>query len=555
MVAVESFSLLLRESAGELYADAPLKERWAIGARVGVGGNGAVHIANRVDNRGVVAAVKVIAKSSILNNTLRMRLLLSEVKCASIAQSPPRHVNIVTVYEVCEDAENVYIVQEYIDGGELFEVVASCGSSMQERDCAVMMRALLSAVDFLHRRGIAHRDIKPENVMFVRGSDVGRAKLIDFGVSFHESQSNLLNRIPIGSPMYIAPEVMHRDEYTYAADVWSLGIVAFVCLTGMLPYDLSLCSDSLLDIALEFGVCFDIPEFRALSPQARDFVHAALHPSANRRPSVRELIEHPWITRYVRVITLSTTHESKFRAHIEPIVALRASRVSSVCSEVYTSPPRIVARVKADAQATSAEISAEPVEDCEETDAKSGPPVTIVVEDLKLSPSAASVTECAITPAAIVPDGNEQTRCLAAILDLETDDDLSYDSDRSGLSDMVAFSFSGEHKPNPTILNRLGSHTDLWSTKNLRDSRFNLKSLLKPQPNRELHDETSALLSKIQGVQEELNAAAESSRDSSAADKRVLSRKMSENMSGMLSRVLSINREALPGDGDAGVEC
>eukprot|EP00183_Erythrolobus_madagascarensis_P001298 CAMPEP_0185856412 /NCGR_PEP_ID=MMETSP1354-20130828/28956_1 /TAXON_ID=708628 /ORGANISM="Erythrolobus madagascarensis, Strain CCMP3276" /LENGTH=571 /DNA_ID=CAMNT_0028558657 /DNA_START=109 /DNA_END=1824 /DNA_ORIENTATION=- len=570
MVTDQSFSELLRENAGELYVDEPLEERWTIGARVGAGGIGAVHIANRVRDRQIAAAVKVIAKTLIRNNIQRVRLLLSEVRCIQLAHEEPQHLNIVTVYEVCEDSENVYIVQEYINGGELFALLASRGSPFHERDCAVMMRALLSAVEFLHERGIAHRDIKPENVMFPRGSDVGRAKLIDFGVSFHESQANLLNRIPIGSPMYLAPEVMHNCEYTFAADVWSLGIVAFVCLTFMLPYDLSLSSDSLLDIALEFGPCFDIAEFRALSPEARDFVHSALKSNPSRRPSVRELLQHPWIARYARTITVSAAHETKFRAHIAPVVALRGSRASSVTSEIYRSPPRVPPPELTPVSQSSAAVCAA-VRDSSSVTSESAstgkvpppPPAAVVVEELHLNPP--------MTPAAVPLKNDEQMRTLAAILDLEDESDSGIDSldgevsvdppvsqqNSPGRNGTVAFPLSGPPAMNPVILKRLGSNTNLWSTKNMLESRFDLCTLLQPASHSG-EQERARLKGRDCGkTEEELCVPTEAVGELESDDAAMLcapKRKISDGMSGMLSRVLSIDRAALQFEGGAAVE-
>jgi len=315
---------LLRTEAGDLYIKEPLGQRWDLGARIGQGGMGAVYIANCVYDRNTVAAVKVIDKQVVVSDIKKMRMVQSEISCLRTIWQQGFHPNIVCVYEVCEDRKSIYIVQEYLDGGELFSLLAHSHCVLPERDCVVLMRSLVSAISYLHSLEICHRDIKPENVMFAKGLGVNGVKLIDFGVSFLEKQAKVMNRMTVGSPLYLPPEAVCGEPYTYAADIWSLGVVAYIVLTGSLPYNLN-DSDNLLDLVLEIGPNFDIPEFVSLSNHAQDFVMLCLRNEKQRRPTAAQLLEHSWLQQFKKDNVVSQQFATRVRSQIEPILALHKS--------------------------------------------------------------------------------------------------------------------------------------------------------------------------------------------------------------------------------------
>ncbi|KAA8497547.1 CDPK-related kinase 5 [Porphyridium purpureum] len=307
---------------GEYYdSDDEFERRAQAGALAGT----AVHLANAKDERSVVAAVKVVEKRRALADQRNLRMLRSEVACLARVHEFGPHPNIMRVYEITEDVSNIYIVSEYLDGGELFSLLAHAESVFVEAECAALMYHLLHAVSFLHSVGIHHRDIKPENLMFSKGAGVAGVKLIDFGVSFLVEEANLMNRINIGSALYLPPENIYGEPYTYKADIWSVGIIAFICLTGSLPYDLTM-SENLLDVVLEFGPSFDLKDFKSLPADAQNFVRQMLSTDKEQRPNAEQLLSHPWLQKFITSSAAkkesNKVYTDRARTGIEPLVTL-----------------------------------------------------------------------------------------------------------------------------------------------------------------------------------------------------------------------------------------
>ena len=127
------------------------------------------------------------------------------------------HHNLVKFYDACEDANNVYIIMELCEGGELLDRILSRGGKYSEEDAKVIVRQILSIVAFCHIQGVVHRDLKPENFLFTTKDEHAPMKAIDFGLSDFIRPDERLNDI-VGSTYYVAPEVLHRS-YSMEADL------------------------------------------------------------------------------------------------------------------------------------------------------------------------------------------------------------------------------------------------------------------------------------------------------------------------------------------------
>ena len=136
-------------------------------------------------------------------------------------------------YETYENNKYFYIVMEYWSGGELFDVIAKKAQKegcFNESEAADMMKKLLKAINHCHTQNIAHRDIKPENIMITEDGDL---KLIDFGLS--KQVKNQKMKTIVGTPYYVAPEVL-AGKYNTKCDIWSLGVIMYILLSGYLPF-------------------------------------------------------------------------------------------------------------------------------------------------------------------------------------------------------------------------------------------------------------------------------------------------------------------------------
>ena len=151
------------------------------------------------------------------------------------------HPNIVQVIEYFEDKERIYIVFEYLKGGELFcEINKRIKEKRRwtEKQAARVISQVNSAINYLHMNSIMHRDVKPDNILFVESGEHkcgGRVKLIDFGTAIKFKPGKFETEI-YGSPSYLAPEVLNQ-EYTEKCDIWSLGVILYTMILHHLPYD------------------------------------------------------------------------------------------------------------------------------------------------------------------------------------------------------------------------------------------------------------------------------------------------------------------------------
>lgn len=139
------------------------------------------------------------------------------------------------IYEFATDPKGYCIVSEFITGGELFDELVKTGQ-FNEKDAAIIMRQLLSAITYCHSKNIAHRDLKPENILIdpYEGNPLN-VKIIDFGTALICPPNSNINGVT-GTPYYIAPEVLLR-RYTPKCDVWSLGVIMYILLSGMPPFN------------------------------------------------------------------------------------------------------------------------------------------------------------------------------------------------------------------------------------------------------------------------------------------------------------------------------
>jgi serine/threonine protein kinase len=132
--------------------------------------------------------------------------------------------------------DNFFLVMEYCPGGDLFSYMEKRDFKIPEHRAASLVHKLMTAIYFLHSFGIVHRDIKPENVMMTDSTDESDIRLLDFGLSKIIGPNETCVE-PFGTLAYVAPEVLLERPYNKSVDIWSLGIVTYLLLTGCLPFD------------------------------------------------------------------------------------------------------------------------------------------------------------------------------------------------------------------------------------------------------------------------------------------------------------------------------
>lgn len=137
--------------------------------------------------------------------------------------------------EILEDKQNFYIVTELLEGGELFDRLIKL-QKFSEKDAAFIVDQILRALNYMHKQNMTHRDLKPENVLLESMSDDKLdLKIADFGFScIFDPQEGL--DLVLGSPLYMAPELIQRQKYNEKVDIWSLGVITYMLLSGKNPF-------------------------------------------------------------------------------------------------------------------------------------------------------------------------------------------------------------------------------------------------------------------------------------------------------------------------------
>ncbi|KAM6216117.1 serine/threonine-protein kinase H2 [Rhynchocyon petersi] len=204
------------------------------------------------------------------------------------------HRYIVQLTEVFEARDCVYMVMELATGGELFDRLIT-QKSFTEKDAVRILRMVADGVRYLHTLRITHRDLKPENLLYYHPGAESKILITDFGLANSGNKSgDWTMRTLCGTPEYIAPEILLRKPYTSAVDMWALGVITYVLLSGFLPFDDE--SHTRLYRKILSGKYYYRGEpWPNVSHLAKDFIDKLLHLDASHRMSAGQVLDHPWV--------------------------------------------------------------------------------------------------------------------------------------------------------------------------------------------------------------------------------------------------------------------
>jgi calcium-dependent protein kinase len=273
----------------------PADEFYAVGNPIGTAGSFGQAYTVTHRTTGEERVVKVITKSKFALSRHRADHF-GELRTEIAILKETSHPNLIKFHEVFETKANLYIVTECCYGGDLFSRIVA-QTHFTEQDASNIMRQAMEGVLYLHSRRIAHCDLKPENFLFKeKGQSV--LKIIDFGMSKHVHQRGNLTKLR-GTPYYIAPEVI-EGRYSEHCDIWSFGVIVFVCLFGFPPF----AGNSNRDIFTKvqqgfnpvtrrgFGPWF--PDHIPCSEAAKDLIANCLTRDQSSRLTAAEVLDHPW---------------------------------------------------------------------------------------------------------------------------------------------------------------------------------------------------------------------------------------------------------------------
>ncbi|XP_010156386.1 PREDICTED: death-associated protein kinase 3-like, partial [Eurypyga helias] len=205
-----------------------------------------------------------------------------------------QHPNIITLHDIFENKTDVVLILELVSGGELFDFLAE-KESLTEEEATQFLKQILDGVHYLHSKRIAHFDLKPENIMLLdKNVPNPRIKLIDFGIAHKIEAGNEFKNI-FGTPEFVAPEIVNYEPLGLEADMWSIGVITYILLSGASPFLGETKQETLTNISA-VNYDFDEEYFSNTSELAKDFIRRLLVKDPKKRMTIAQSLEHPWIT-------------------------------------------------------------------------------------------------------------------------------------------------------------------------------------------------------------------------------------------------------------------
>lgn len=271
-----------------------LRQSYRIVKKIGMGHFASVYLCNE-KKTGHIFAAKRFAGNSM---SVRTNGLIEELAIVMSVSHP----GIVRPRDIFDEDDGLYFILEHAQKGELFNYIVD-NQKLSEDETRHIYGQLGSAIQYLHGRGIVHRDVKPENILlFDSDQQYPTVKITDFGLSKIIEETDFTTTL-CGTPSYVAPEILasqSQRKYTHAVDIWSMGVVLYICLCGFPPF-----SDELNTPENPYSLSqqirsarFDYPSpyWDSVGDPALDLIDCMLTVDVEKRFKIRDVMTHPWMT-------------------------------------------------------------------------------------------------------------------------------------------------------------------------------------------------------------------------------------------------------------------
>ncbi|XP_019727484.1 myosin light chain kinase, smooth muscle isoform X1 [Hippocampus comes] len=223
------------------------------------------------------------------------------------------HPKLVQCVDAFEGKSDIVVVLEMISGGELFERIIDEDFELSEREVIKYMLQIVDGVGFIHEQGIVHLDLKPENIMCVNkiGSKI---KLIDFGLARRLENAGTL-KVLFGTPEFVAPEVINYEAIGYPTDMWSIGVICYILLSGLSPFMGDNDNETLANVTSATWD-FEDEAFDEISDDAKDFITSLLKKDMKARLSCPRCLEHTWLKQDTNTMKAKKLSKERMKKYI-----------------------------------------------------------------------------------------------------------------------------------------------------------------------------------------------------------------------------------------------
>ncbi|XP_062564891.1 calcium/calmodulin-dependent protein kinase type IV isoform X5 [Armigeres subalbatus] len=261
------------------------KQLYELSTEIGRGKFGVVHVCKEKSTGTRLAAkfIQIVKKGDRRN-------IEREVHMMNVL----RHPKIAQLYGAYEFDRTFCMVMELVEGGELFDRVLDEKFILTEKACSIFMRQICDAIGYIHSNNIVHLDLKPENILCLTESG-NRIKIIDFGLAREYDPDNKL-QVLFGTPEFVAPEVVNFEAISFATDMWSVGVIAYVLVSGLSPFAGEDDIQTMANITIGRYDFLD-EAFDTVSEEAIDFINRCLVKEQKERINAEEALKHKWIKR------------------------------------------------------------------------------------------------------------------------------------------------------------------------------------------------------------------------------------------------------------------
>ncbi|KHN81711.1 Titin [Toxocara canis] len=203
------------------------------------------------------------------------------------------HEKLLNLHEAFDLGNQMCLIEEFVSGGELLDRILEDDALMSEEEVRGYIHQILLGVQHMHKNNIVHLDLKPENIL-LKSKDSNEVKIIDFGLARKLDPKKTI-KLLFGTPEFCAPEVVNFQPVGLSTDMWTVGVIAYILLSGLSPFLGDTDEETLANVsAADWG--FDDPSWEDVSPMAKDFICRLMVKDKRKRLTVAEALAHPWIT-------------------------------------------------------------------------------------------------------------------------------------------------------------------------------------------------------------------------------------------------------------------